>query len=42
VPDIAKAQPVGIVVTVGLAFAAGVIGGYLIKATGSKTWVYED
>jgi ammonium transporter Rh len=42
VPGIAKAQLVGIVVTVGLAFASGIVGGYLIKITGSKDWVYED
>jgi len=42
VPGIAKAQLIGIVVTVGLAFAAGIVGGCLIKITGSKAWVYED
>jgi ammonium transporter Rh len=42
VPGIAKAQIVGIVVTVVLAFVTGTIGGYLIKATGSKTEPYED
>jgi ammonium transporter Rh len=42
VPGIAKAQIVGIVVTVVLAFVTGTIGGYLIKATGSKAAPYED
>jgi ammonium transporter Rh len=42
VPGIAKAQLVGIVVTVLLAFVTGIIGGYLIRATGSKDAAYED
>ena len=42
VPGIAKAQIAGIVVTVLLAFVTGTIGGYLIKATGSKAAPYED
>ncbi len=42
VPGIAKAQLIGIVVTICLAFIGGVISGYLIKATGSKVMVYED
>ena len=42
VPGIAKAQLVGIVVTVAMAFIGGLIGGYIIKATGSKKLAYED
>jgi ammonium transporter Rh len=42
VPGIAQAQLVGIVVTVVLAFVTGTIGGFLIRATGSKTQPYED
>jgi ammonium transporter Rh len=42
VPGIAKAQLSGIVVTVALAFIAGTIGGYVIKATGEKIEAYED
>jgi ammonium transporter Rh len=42
VPGIARAQIIGIVVTVALAFAAGTIGGYLIRATGAKDAPYED
>ncbi|MEI6916473.1 MAG: ammonium transporter [Armatimonadota bacterium] len=42
VPGIALAQISGIVVTVVMALAAGLIGGYIIKATGSKTMAYED
>lgn len=42
VPGIAKAQISGIVFTVALAFIAGIIGGYIIKATGSKQLAYED
>jgi ammonium transporter Rh len=42
VPGIAKAQIAGIVVTVVLAFVTGTIGGYLIRATGSKAAPYED
>ncbi|MDP4132741.1 MAG: ammonium transporter [Bacillota bacterium] len=42
VPDIAKAQLIGIVFTLVLAFTAGIIGGYIIKITGSKKIPYED
>jgi ammonium transporter Rh len=42
VPGIAKAQLAGIVVTVVLAFVTGIVGGYLIRATGSKAAPYED
>ena len=42
VPGIAKAQLVGIAVTVAMAFIGGLIGGYIIKATGSKKLAYED
>jgi ammonium transporter Rh len=42
VPGIAKAQLAGIVVTVVLAFVTGTVGGYLIRATGSKAAPYED
>ena len=43
VPGIAvKAQLIGIAVTVVLAFVAGSIGGYLIRATGSKIAAYQD
>lgn len=42
VPGIAKAQISGILFTVVLAFAAGIIGGYIIRATGSKKLAYED
>ena len=42
VPGIAKAQITGIVFTVVLAFVSGLIGGYIIKATGSKRLAYED
>ncbi|MDP4119257.1 MAG: ammonium transporter, partial [Bacillota bacterium] len=42
VPNIAKAQLIGIVFTVALAFIAGIIGGCIIKITGSKESPYED
>jgi len=42
VPGIAKAQVTGIVFTVVLAFVAGSIGGYIIRATGKKKLAYED
>ena len=42
VPSSAQAQLGGIVVTVVLASVAGVVAGYLIKATGSKMEAYED
>lgn len=42
VPDIAKAQLVGILFTVVLAFLCGTLGGFIIRLTGSKEMVYED
>jgi ammonium transporter Rh len=42
VPGIAKAQLVGIAITIMLAFVSGAVGGYLIKLTGSKAAAYED
>ena len=42
VPGIASAQLSGIVFTVVLAFSGGLIGGYIIKATGTKNLAYED
>ena len=42
VPGIATAQLSGIAVTIVLALASGLIAGWLIKATGSKSRVYED
>jgi ammonium transporter Rh len=42
VPGIAKAQIAGIIVTMALAIAGGVAGGFIIRATGSRETVYED
>ncbi len=42
VPGIAKAQLIGIAVTLGLALVGGLIAGYLIRATGTKHNIYED
>ena len=42
VPGRAKAQLAGIVVTVLLAGVAGLLAGYLIRATGEKERAYED
>lgn len=42
VPGIAGAQLLGILVTLVLAMAAGLIGGYVIRATGEKEAAYED
>jgi ammonium transporter Rh len=42
VPGIARPQLIGIVVTVVLALVSGGIGGYVIRATGSKDYAYED
>jgi ammonium transporter Rh len=42
VPGIAMAQVSGILVTVVLALAAGIVAGVLIKATGSKGFLYQD
>jgi ammonium transporter Rh len=41
VPGCAQAQLAGIIVTVALASVAGVVAGYLIRATGSKVEAYE-
>ncbi|MHB1461662.1 MAG: ammonium transporter [Armatimonadota bacterium] len=42
VPGILKPQLIGIGFTVALAFTAGLVGGYIIKATGQKQLAYED
>lgn len=42
VPDAAKAQVIGILFTVALAFLGGIIAGNIIKLTGSKEKIYED
>jgi ammonium transporter Rh len=42
VPEAAKAQIVGIVFTVVLAFVGGIISGNIIRFTGSKVKLYED
>ncbi len=42
VPGIARAQLIGIAVTVGLAWVSGVIAGFVIRSTGSKDLAYED
>jgi ammonium transporter Rh len=42
VPGIVKAQLVGIIFTVVLALIAGIVSGYIIRFTGSKTIAYED
>jgi ammonium transporter Rh len=42
VPGAASAQILGILVTVVLALAAGVISGYVIRLTGEKEAAYED
>ena len=42
VPGIAGAQLAGIAFTVVFAFAAGTVGGYLIRLTGEKLRAYED
>jgi ammonium transporter Rh len=42
VPGIAAAQLTGIAFTVALAAVAGVIGGYIIRATGAKETAYAD
>ena len=42
IPGIAKPQLIGIAVTVVLAFAAGAIGGFLVRLTGAKDFAYED
>ncbi len=42
VPGIAAAQFIGIAFTIILAFAAGTMGGFLIRLTGAKEKVYED
>jgi ammonium transporter Rh len=42
VPGAAKAQIIGIVFTVVLAFVGGIIAGNIIRLTGSKVKIYED
>ena len=42
VPGIVKAQISGILVTVVLALASGLIAGFIIRATGKKQMAYED
>jgi ammonium transporter Rh len=42
VPGIAKAQLAGIAITVALALVTGIVGGFVIRATGSKDFAYED
>jgi ammonium transporter Rh len=42
IPGIAKAQLVGIIVTVVIALVGGIVSGYIIRAFGSKEVVYED
>ncbi|HEX3047844.1 MAG TPA: ammonium transporter [Bacillota bacterium] len=42
VPGVAVAQISGIVTTILLALICGVIGGWIIKATGNKQMLYED
>jgi ammonium transporter Rh len=42
VPGIAKAQLVGIAITVVFAFVAGTIGGFIIRFTGAKQSAYQD
>ena len=42
VPDIAKAQLLGIACTVVLAFVSGTVSGYAIAFVGSKSAAYED
>jgi len=42
VPSIAMAQLSGIIFTIVLAFVSGIIGGYIIKFTGTKKSPYDD
>jgi len=42
IPGIAKAQLIGIAVTVTLALMGGLIAGFLLRATGNKLKIYED
>jgi len=42
VPSAAKAQVIGILFTVALAFVGGIIAGNIIKLTGSKVKIYDD
>ncbi len=42
VPGIAKPQLLGMAITIVLAVLTGLLGGYLIRATGAKTQAYED
>ncbi len=42
VPGIAIAQLAGIAITIILAFGGGLLGGFIIRATGSKEHAYDD
>jgi ammonium transporter Rh len=42
VPGVAKAQLMGIAITVVLAFTSGSLSGYLIAVSGKKSAAYED
>ncbi len=42
VPEAAGAQALGILVTVALALSGGLVGGFLIRLTGTKETAYED
>ena len=42
IPGIAKAQLIGIAVTVALALMGGLIAGFLLRATDNKQKIYED
>lgn len=42
IPGIARAQVSGIAFTIVLALGSGVVGGYIIRATGTKKACYED
>jgi ammonium transporter Rh len=42
VPGIAKAQLIGIALTVVIALGCGAVGGYLIRLFGEKLSIYED
>jgi ammonium transporter Rh len=42
VPTVAQSQIIGIVFTIILALVAGLIGGYIIRLTGSKKIAYDD
>jgi ammonium transporter Rh len=42
VPGIAKTQLIGMLITLVIASLTGLVGGYLIRATGAKAQAYED